>query len=32
MKTLIISGHSDLSTSVANKVILDELEKGPSGC
>lgn len=27
MKTLIISGHSDLSTSVANKVILDELEK-----
>lgn len=27
MKTLILSGHPDLSTSVANKVILDELEK-----
>ena len=27
MKTLIISGHPDLSTSVANKAILDELEK-----
>lgn len=27
MKTLIISGHPDLSTSVANKAILEELEK-----
>ena len=27
MKTLIISGHPDLSTSVANQTILDELEK-----
>lgn len=31
MKTLIISGHPDLSTSVANKVILDELEKALPG-
>ena len=27
MKTLIISGHPDLSTSVANQTILEELEK-----